>query len=48
LIDDPRLEVQQIVNSLHKRIIERMHELDDPVIEVLEQENPARLTVVDR
>ena len=46
LIDDSRPEVRQIINRLHQRIIERMRELDDPVIEVLEQENPGRLKVV--
>ena len=38
---DPR--IKEVVGNLHRRILERMRELQDPVLELLEQEQPGML-----
>ncbi|HID21056.1 MAG TPA: DUF4976 domain-containing protein [Planctomycetaceae bacterium] len=43
LIHDPSPEVRCVVKTLHARIIRQMRELNDPVIELLEQEDPDSL-----
>ena len=35
LIDDPRPEVQQVVEQLHARILENMRKVDDPVLRMV-------------
>jgi len=47
LIRDPDPKVQRVIKTLHARIIRQMHRLNDPVIELLEQEDPASLLTDD-